>query len=231
MRVRRLSYTARAVLRILAELEYATSDQLTVYLNVDRSTVTRTLRTLEAGSLVTLLRVARPYVVSATPAGLRAVAAKPRTGRRVRSWSAIAHRCHVNAAVLRLGAHFPGFRVLLRVDAFSLGLSPAHGEHLARSDDGIYSLLLMDDYFMSSERIVRVWRRRHRSKPAYYAPPAPRHWFDVADRFIVAVTDAEHLADHRAYLAQADVLSVFHTPAGELIAPKLLYVPALWQLA
>lgn len=222
-----LPAAAREVLEILGRVDFATLEQLTHWHRCQRPAVTKAVARMATLGLVDVLRTARPHILGPTGRGRRAGGLPESSGHGVRSFAARAHCCHRNAAEIRLATHFPGFRFARREALYPLGLNPCHGEHWGRGEDGVWTLVLLDDYLMPPTRIPRAWARRHRPR-AGYADPVPRYPGDFAERLVVIATDAAQAARHRRYLERADVRGAFRTSAGAPVVPALLHLPALW---
>lgn len=214
-----LSITQRALLDVLGRLQYATLHQLVYWLTPQQPTVTKTLQRLEAARLVSVERSCRPNIYSATLTGLRVANLPMPVSRRCPSWSVMAHHCHRNAAEIRLREHYPEFYFQPRHDLYALGLSPAHGEHFGKDGDGHSALVLLDDYLMQSERIGHAWTRPHTPNTRYYdlGTGRVRHWRDIAQRYILAVTDRIQYERHKTYIHQ------------HRLDTALLFVAGLWQ--
>ncbi|KAF0190498.1 MAG: hypothetical protein FD165_2666 [Gammaproteobacteria bacterium] len=214
-----LNETQRAVLQALARLRFATLDQLTYWVEVQRPAVTKTLQRLLEQGFVEVERGYRPHIYQATTSGIRAADGVPPGGNRYYSFPVMAHQCHCNAAEIRLRKHYAGFTFLGRHEVYKLGLSPAIGEHFGRGDDGIGTFVLLDDYLMQPQRITHSWQRPHTPNTRYFDldQGKVRRWSEVASRFVVAATDRYQYERHKSYVVKI--------PDNR---PALLFVEGLW---
>lgn len=214
-----LSTNQRALLAVLSRLQFATLEQLVYWLEPKQPTITKTLKRLTANGLVNVERSCRPHIYFATVTGLRAAGLPMPGSRRRPSWSVMAHHCHRNAAEIRLREHYRNFTFQPRQTLYAMGLSPAHGEHYGQDQDGQGALVLLDDYLMQSERIPHAWTRAHTPNTRHYdlATGRVRHWCDVTQRYILAVTDRIQYERHKAYIRQ------------HRLDTALLFVAGLWQ--
>lgn len=214
-----LNETQRALLQALARLRFATLEQLTYWVDVQRPAVTKTLQRLLDLGFVEVERGYRPHIYQATTSGIRAAGGIPPGGKRYYSFPVMAHHCHRNAAEIRLRHHYAGFTFLDRHEVYQLGMSPAIGEHFGRDDDGIGTFVLLDDYLMQPQRITHCWQRPHTPNTRYFDldQGRVRRWADVASRFVVAATDRYQYERHKSF--------VVNLPAER---PALLYVEGLW---
>ena len=112
---------------------------------------------------------------------------------------------------------YSGFQFLPREALFKRGFHPAFGEHVAIDAAGTAWLVLLDDYFMNSERIARIWTRRHTPNMKYWPDFTGRRWCDTVNRFLVVSTDDLHAERHRKWIKK----SIF--PA------EVMYMSALWK--
>ncbi len=197
-----LSDAKTNLLLVLHRLHYATMPQVAFWCDADRhqSRTYALLSTLTKDQLIERHDALQPYIYSLTREGYRVIGKKPPAGSRQISWSVLTHQCHANEAEIKLREHFPGFQFLPKTLLYKAGLNPAIAEHCGVSEDQrIY--VLVDDYLMQSNRLLRVMTRAHRPKKGFFdfSKPVPV-WSDVATKFICATTLDSQYVQHKKFL-------------------------------
>lgn len=91
------------------------------------------------------------------------------------------------------------------------GFNPGHGEHAAKDAAGKTWFVLLDEYLMASDRIKRVWTRRHVPNKHYWPDSTGRKMCEVAHGYLAVSTDEANAERHRACILKeclpADVLT------------------------
>lgn len=202
----------RAILERLAILHFATLPQLAVMCGADYTRVSRMATRLDEFGLIEVEHHARPKIYRISRPGSDVVGLPPPSGRRLPSWSVMAHACHRNAFALAMADQVPGFRLLSRLALLKQGFNPGHGEHAATDDAGAAWFILLDDFLMGSDRIARAWRRRHSPNQKYWPDPTGRTWAEVVQKFVVVTTDDAQAEKHRARILRdrlpAEVMTI-----------------------
>ncbi len=192
------------VLVALAKLKYATVPQVAYWSSPDRhhSRTYALLASLINLKLVKRHDVLQPHIFSLSREGFRVIGESPPQGSRQESWSVLTHQCHSNEAEIRLREHYEDFEFLPNTTLYGMGLNPAIGEHCGKSGEHLIYVLL-DDYHMQSERLMRVRSRAHKPKPTYFdlSQPIP-NWSSIASIFVCAITSESQYQIHKAYLKQ-----------------------------
>lgn len=212
MRPPALSPLQNQILAKLGELKFATPTQLEMLCAARQPAISKAVAVLLEEGLIDGYLHSRPAILHLTPVGGRLLDTPLPAGRRNASWSVMSHACHLSEVQTLMCQSRPGFRVLPRDVLFKQGLFPAFGEHGAIDGEGKSWFVLLDDYLMTSDRISRSWTRRHTPNKKYWPDPTGRVWRDVAQRFLVACTDEQNTARHRAWILKnrlpADVVQL-----------------------
>ena len=207
-----LSDLQHRILTTLGRVGFATEAQLAYWGGVQVPAVSKALAKLVEARFVVGEAQVRPVIFRLTHAGARVARTRVASGRRYPSWSVMAHAGHTNQTEIALRARYPGLQFFDRLTLLKQGFNPAFGEHAGVDAGGVSSLVLVDDYLMGSERISRVWTRRHRPARAYWPAGTGREWREVVQRFIVATTDGRQAEAHTAWITDqgipADVMTI-----------------------
>lgn len=189
----------RRVLEQLAAVQCATLSQVCAFIDYKNQThISTAANDLANFGLIEIEPFTRPRIYRIAYPGCALLGSPNPSGRRLPSWSVMAHLCHRNDLAIVMAKAVPGFRFLSRLALLEQGFNPGHGEHGAVDDNGTSWFVLLDDYLMGSERIARAWRRRHTPNQKHWPDPAGRAWGEVAQRFLVVTTDAGQAELHRA---------------------------------
>lgn len=186
------------ILEHLNQLQYATSAQLKQLCGVQHPAISKAVHALLEAGLIDGSLLTRPMIFHLSAIGGKLLGVSLPAGRR--TWSVMAHACHLNELQALMQEQHAGFRFLSRVELLKQGLNPAFGEHGAIDEEGTAWYVLLDDYLMASDRITRSWTRRHTPSKKYWADPTGRAWNAVAQRFVVACTDERHAVRHREWI-------------------------------
>jgi len=197
----------RDVLKLLSRIQYAIVPQVAYWSegrHISRSYAA--LESLELLGYVKRHKAIKPHIFSLTREGCRVSGSKPPSGSRLESWSVMTHRCHRNAAEIRLREHFENFQFLSRQQMYVRGVNPAFGEHLGVEGKRVFFVLL-DDYYMNSTRISHAMSRTHRPNKFYfdvkkYNVPT---WSDISTDFIVASTDEDQYEMHKKFIKKNNI--------------------------
>ncbi len=197
-----LSGAKTNVLLALYRMRYATVQQIALWSDAGRhqSRTYALLSALSKDELINCHNALQPYIYSLTREGYRVIGKLPPAGSRQESWSVLTHQCHANEAEIKLQEHFPGFQFLPKPVLYKMGLNPAIAEHCGVSQEQrIY--VLVDDYLMQSNRLLRVKTRSHRPKKGFFdfTKPIPT-WSAVASKFICVTTLDSQYALHKKFL-------------------------------
>lgn len=190
----------------LARVKYATCEQLSFYCCAPRRTVHYHLVRLQKAGLI-LFALSSPVrgttsVWSITYRCATAMHTKLPSGGRRSNWPVIKQACHRNEVEIMLASkpETKGFHFVLERQLFwKNGLNPAFGEHGAKDDAHKSYFVLIDDYFMKSNRIGHAWERRHRP-PRKYFRDRGRLWSNTVNVFYVVTTDSKRANLHTAWI-------------------------------
>lgn len=207
----------KRILEQLTKIKFATPEQLSRLCNSKPQNISTAVNELINADLLGGSLLSRPMILHLTPAGYRRMGEPMPSGRRHSSWSVMAHACHVNAVAEILATENKGFRFLSRLALLKQGFNPGHGEHGATCDSGTSWFVLLDDYFMGSDRIKRSWTRRHTPNLKYWPDYTGHAWREVVQRFLVVTTDTDHAARHQKVILK------------ERLPAKVLLIKPLWK--
>lgn len=204
----------RGLLTTLARLKYATQAQLAYWCGTQVPAVSKTLAALQENGLVNAEKQVQPYIWRLTRAGADRLNKPMPAGRRHASWSVMAHACHANQVEIELRQNHNDFRFFERLTLLKQGFHPSHGEHAGVDGNNTSMFVLVDDFYMQSERIRHHWKRDHRPSKKYWPHDKGRKWHEVMQRFIVACTDPKQMDVHADWLARQDLpVDVMHVKA------------------
>jgi len=235
----------RRVLELVGRVRFCTQDQISRYLDMSRALVTRHLSQLEKGGLVDRDSNIRPHIFWLTTKGARVMDIKLSGAKRMHSYHVRRHYCHRNEFELQSLEHNPHFKYLSRNELLAHGLYPSHAEHAAAEQLLDYSLILIDDYLMNSDRILVSWTRQHlkNSRSKALAGKPVRRWYNVTNRLTVVSTDSINLQKHKRYcdkltelkhrLEQQPGLSTAFDKKNvrAFIQPDFVYLEPLWVVS
>ncbi len=212
MRQATLTKLQSQLLEKLGAVHFATQAQLCAWTGQARSNVSVALTALFNLEFISGELLASPRIFYIARGGCDFLGIPPPSGRRLPSWSVMAHACHRNAVAFAMAESDPGFTFLSRLALLKQGFNPGHGEHCAVGSDGTTWFVLLDDFLMGSDRIARAWTRRHSPNPKYWRDPTGRVWRDVAHKYLVVTTDEKQAERHRARIERdrtpAEVMTI-----------------------
>jgi len=203
------------ILEHLNQLQFATSAQLKKLCAVQHPAISKAVHALFEAGLIDGSLLTRPMIFHLTAIGGKLLGVRLPAGRR--TWSVMAHACHLNELQTLMHEQHAGFRFLSRVELLKQGLNPAFGEHGAIDEEGTAWFVLLDDFMMGSDRISRAWTRRHTPNRKHWPDPTGRAWCDVAQRFLVVSTDEQHTMRHREWILKTSL------PA------EVMHIKPLWK--
>ena len=202
MRGVRLNTMEGKVLNVLAQVQFATAEQLAVSCAVSPDTIWNAVRVLQSAGLVEPGADTRPRLWGLTRAGAARQGVSVPSGGRHSSWAVMQSAVHRNAVEIELRDRHPGFRFLGRLELYRKGFNPSPGEYGGTDGAGATWLVLIDDYLMESRRLLHHWTRIHRP-PRRYWPEVGRAWRQVAHHFVVFATSPDRCARHEAFARAA----------------------------
>lgn len=212
MRPATLPQLQKRILEQLAAVHFATQSQLAAMCGAAQPNVSVATTALYNLGLIEGELFAKPRIFYISRAGCDLLGVPPPSGRRLPSWSVMAHACHRNEVAAVLASATPGFRFLSRPTLYRQGFNPGHGEHGATDDAGGAWFVLLDDFLMGSDRIARAWTRRHTPNRKYWPDHTGRAWCDVVQKFLVATTDEGQAERHRTRIGRerlpAEVMTI-----------------------
>jgi len=188
---------------IMAQLsmnDFATPAQLAAFCDVQMPAISKAMKQLQSQSMVVTEEGFRPAVLRLSFKGARMMGKVLPSGKRSPSAAVQQHACHRNEAALILSKKYAGFQWTPKTQILAHGLRPALGEHGAIDNDGRAHLVLLDDYLMSSDRIMRSWTRQHAPDTNHYPLHNGQRWCDLANNFVIATTDSEQAKRHHQWI-------------------------------
>lgn len=190
------------IMEVLRQHDFATPAQLAALCGVNLPTICKAMQQLTAQSLIVVESSFRPTILRLSCTGARVMDTSLTSGKRMPSASVQQHACHRNEVGLVLAQRYPGFQWTPRLQLLQHGLRPAIGEHGATDGAGRAYLVLLDDYVMAPNRILRTWQRRHAPDPNHTQDPTGQRWCDLANHFIVATTSEKQTARHQRWMTR-----------------------------
>lgn len=188
---------------IMAQLsmnDFATPAQLAAFCDVQMPAISKATKLLQSQSMIVTEEGFRPAVLRLSFKGARMMGKVLSSGKRSPSAAVQQHACHRNEAALILSKEYAGFQWTPKTQILAHGLRPALGEHGAIDNEGRAHLVLLDDYLMSSDRILRSWTRRHAPDTNHYPVHNGQRWCDLANNFVIATTDTEQAKRHQQWI-------------------------------
>ncbi len=188
---------------IMAQLslnDFATPAQLAALCQVQLPAISKASRQLQSQSMIVTEAGFRPAVLRLSFKGARMMGKVLSSGKRSPSAAVQQHACHRNEVALILSKKYPGFQWTQKAHILAHGLRPALGEHAAMDNNGRAHLVLLDDYLMTSDRILRSWTRRHTPDPKHYPVHNGQRWCDMANHFVIATTHIAQATRHQQWI-------------------------------
>lgn len=196
-----LNEPQRALFDWMAHCLYMTQQQAAGYLGRSYAQAREHMATLMALGLVEANREFSPYAYTLSSRGFAAAGlGKPKYWR---SANAIHQRLMRNQIELAMRERNAGARFVGRQSAWAMGLYPAVGEHLLRYERegrAAYALVVIDDYFMASQRLPHMLDKRHDSNKGQVRGEHVLRWRDVVDTVFLYATDALHKRRHERFV-------------------------------
>jgi len=216
---------------IMAQLsmnDFATPAQLATLCDVQMPAISKATKQLQSQRMIVTEEGFRPAVLRLSFKGARMMGKVLASGKRSPSASVQQHACHRNEVALILSKKYAGFQWTPKSQLLTHGLRPALGEHGATDNSGCAHLVLLDDYQMVSNRILRSWTRRHTPDSNHYPVHNGRRWCDLANNFVIATTSNDQADRHRHWVEGAYKI----LRAGDERLPKIeiIKIKPLWNL-
>lgn len=205
-----LNEPQQALFDWLGHCLFMTQQQAADYLGRSYAQAREHMTTLISLGLVEANREFSPFAYTLSSRGYAAAGlGKPKYWR---SANAIHQRLMRNQVELAMRERNAGARFVGRQSAWAMGLYPAVGEHLLRYErEGRagYALVVIDDYFMASQRLPHMLDKLHDSNKSQVRGEHALRWRDVVDMAFLYVTDARHKQQHERFvLANRDRLDM-----------------------
>jgi len=216
---------------IMAQLsvnDFATSAQLAAFCDVQIPAISKAVKQLQSQRMIVTEEGFRPAVLRLSFKGARMMGKALPSGKRSPSAAVQQHACHRNEVALILSRKYPGFAWTPKKQLLTHGLRPALGEHAAADDSGCAHLVLLDDYQMVSNRILRSWTRRHTPDTHHYPVHTGQRWCDLANNFVVATTSIEQADRHQQWVEGA--YKILREGDDRLPAIEIVHIEPLWDL-
>lgn len=220
--------TRENIMDVLSQNDFATPAQLASFCGVQLPAICKATQQLAAKSLIVVESGFKPSILRLSCTGARTMDKALTSGKRTPSASVQQHACHRNEVGMVLAAKYPGFAWTPRLQLFKHGLRPAIGEHGAVDAANQAYLVMLDDYVMASNRILRTWTRRHAPDMNYYHDHTGRRWCDLANHFIVATTSEKQAERHRKWITRYN--KDCKSPDARLPDIEVVCVEPLWSL-
>ena len=216
---------------IMAQLtmnDFATPAQLAAFCDVQLPAISKATKQLQSQRMIVMEEGFRPAVLRLSFKGARMMGRTLPSGKRSPSAAVQQHACHRNEAALLLSRKYPGFAWTDKKQLLAHGLRPARGEHAATDNRGCSHLVLLDDYQMVSNRILRSWTRRHTPDTHHYPVHNGQRWCDLANNFVVATTSVEQAGRHQQWIEGA--YKILRKGDDRLPEIEIIHIEPLWDL-
>ncbi len=220
--------TRDSIMQVLTQNDFATPAQLAQMCGVQLPAVCKAMKQLTDKSLIVVESGFRPAILRLSCTGARVMDTTLTSGKRAPSATVQQHACHRNEAGMKLAQIYPGFQWTPKRQLLKHGLRPAIGEHGATDANGRAYLVLLDDYMMAPNRILRTWFRRHTPDTQHYQDSTGRRWCELANHFIVATTSPQQVERHQRWLDRYQ--RECRDPDAMLPDIEVVYVEPLWSL-
>ena len=217
--------------RIMEQLtmnDFATPAQLATLCDVQLPAISKATKQLQSQRMIVTEEGFRPAVLRLSFKGARMMGKALSSGKRSPSAAVQQHACHRNEAALILSKKYPGFVWTPKKQLLAHGLRPALGEHAAMDNSGRAHLVLLDDYQMASNRILRCWSRRHTPDTNYYPVHNGQRWCDLANNFVIATTSIEQADRHQQWVEGA--YKILREGDERLPEIEIINIEPLWDL-
>jgi len=208
--------------------DFATPAQLAAFCDVQMPAISKATKQLQSQSMIVLEEGFRPSVLRLSFKGARMMGKVLSSGKRSPSAGVQQHACHRNEAALILSQTYPGFAWTPKKQLLAHGLRPALGEHAAMDDSGLSHLVLLDDYQMESNRILRSWTRRHTPDTKHYPLHNGQRWCDLANHFVIATTSIEQANRHQQWIE--GTYKTLREGDARLPEINIIKIEPLWDL-
>ena len=221
-------HTRDKIMQQLSMNDFATPAQLATFCDVQMPAISKATKQLQTQSMVVLEEGFRPSVLRLSFKGARMIGKVLSSGKRSPSAAVQQHACHRNEVALALSKKYPGFQWTPKKQLFAHGLRPAQGEHAATDNSGRAHLVLLDDYQMASNRILRSWTRRHTPNTNHYPIHTGQRWCDLANNFVIATTSIEQADRHQQWIEGA--YKILRAGDDHLPEIEIIKIEPLWDL-
>ena len=208
--------------------DFATPAQLASFCHVQIPAISKAAKQLQSQSMIVTEQGFRPAVLRLSFKGARMMGKVLSSGKRSPSAAVQQHACHRNEVALILSQKYPGFQWTPKGQLLANGLRPALGEHAALDQSGRAHLVLLDDYQMTSDRILHSWTRRHTPDTNHYSVYNGQRWCDLANNFVIATTSIEQANRHQQWLVKTNN----NVREGDKRLPEIeiITIEPLWDL-
>ncbi len=212
----------RAVLDTVARVTFATQQQIAQYTGRSLNTIRPAINDLCEARFLEPHKELRPYVYRLSSHG-STITGKPKP-RHWMSANAIHQRILRNAIEINMQERNASATFVDRKQCWSMGLFPSVGEHLLNyrhEGKNQRALVIIDDYLMAPERILKSLTRLHDKEKSYASGHLVLAWKDVVDMVMVYTTDPHHAELHQGFVSQ--LLEFQHMPI------VVRTIPAIWE--
>lgn len=220
--------TRESIMDVLTHNDFATPAQLAALCEVQLPAISKAMQQLASKSLIVVETGFRPAILRLSCTGARTMDKVLTSGKRTPSASVQQHACHRNEVGMVLSDKYPGFAWTPKLQLLRHGLRPAIGEHGATDQTGRSYLVLLDDYMMAPNRILRTWARRHAPDMNHTHDHTGQRWCDLANQFIVATTSERQAERHQKWIAKYN--QDCKSPDSQLPDIEVVSVDPLWSL-
>lgn len=208
------------MLALLARLRFATAELLVSGLPVEAmSSVRRCAQRLEQARLVEINTDLKPFVYRLSRLGCQLMGQ-----RYFRTWHSVAAMHQVllrNQIELLMQQEDHQASVANRTQLLSLGLHAAQGEHafILPNISQLFRLVVIDDYWMQSDRIVHKWHRPHLRQSQKVGNTSLKRWCDVCGDYRIYTISERQQQAHRLFLANSGFNNLSMKASVHLINP------------
>jgi Mn-dependent DtxR family transcriptional regulator len=192
-----------AIIDLFKHSRYLTQHQLARYLNVSAPIVHNSLAILTSLSLVEVNNEFRPHAYTLTTKGCDL--AEIHKNKHFMSANAIHQRLLRNNIELDMQVVNKSASFINRKVCWEMGFYPSVGEHLVRYDHNgsqQFALILIDDYLMSSSRMLHAIERYHDKDKSTVKGNNIMRWRDIINTLIIYSTVEEQSLRHKKYISK-----------------------------
>lgn len=186
------------ILGHLLHCRFATALQISQYIGKSLSNTRIDISILLSMNLIDVNNEFRPFAFSLSAKGCDFMQiGKP---KHFISASAIHQRLLRNQIEIDMRVKNPSVLFINRITCWEMGLFPSVAEHLVQFEHNgkqHFALILIDDYIMSSTRILRSITRKHDQYKDKVSGKHILRWADIADLVIVYTIDNQQKNKHQ----------------------------------